>query len=61
MLATYHGRARWEKVRKAAFEDLIQLKEKHSKVQIIKYNSFSIQNYLSDRKFTLKEKHLLFK
>ena len=43
-------------VRKAAFEELTKMKEKHSKVNQISYNSFSIQNYLSDAKFTHKEK-----
>ena len=50
-----------EKVRKATYEELTKMKEKHSKVNQISYNSLSIQNDLTDAKFTHKEKQLLFK
>ena len=50
-----------EKVRKAAFESLLERKETHSKVQAIKYDKFYIQEYLSSSKFTMREKQLLFK
>ena len=50
-----------EKVRVAAFEDLVTRKDSHSKVRDISYKKFKIQQYLSSSKFTIKEKQLLFK
>ena len=50
-----------EKVRKAAFDSLLERKEFHSKVQSIKYGKFCIQDYLSSSKFNMREKQLLFK
>lgn len=50
-----------EKVRSAAFKDLLLRKNSYSQVKDNCYNKFTLQHYLSSETFTLKEKHMLFK
>ena len=49
------------KIRKNALINLNILKGKHSKVKDIEYENLSMQAYLSDKRFSSKEKQLLFK
>ena len=50
-----------EKIRKAALKELNDKKENHSKVKVIEYNNFTLQPYLSDSRFSMRDKQLLFK
>ena len=50
-----------QKIRKNAFLELINLKERHSKMKNVNYKTLSLQPYLSDSRFSLKQKQLLFK
>ena len=50
-----------EKVKKCAFEFLLQIKESHSKLSNIRYDDFKMQDYLADSSFNLREKQLLFR
>ena len=51
-----------QKIRKDALHDeLIKIKEKHSKMKNVNYKNLSLQPYLSDSRFSLKQKQLLFK
>ena len=50
-----------DKIRKAAFQYLFNLKESHSKVSMIEYKKYKIQDYLCNSNFKMEEKQLLFK
>ena len=48
------------KIHTASFKYLQKIQEKHSKSKDIKYEHFQIQQYLTNNKFTTKEKIMLF-
>ena len=49
-----------EQISKAAFKDLLQLKQKHSKLNEVTYFTFSMQPYLKSKQMNKKEKTLLY-
>ena len=48
-------------VSKAAFKELMEAKEDHSKVRHVRYETLETQSYIIDPSFSTKLKHLLFK
>ena len=50
-----------QKIRKNALLELNKIKESHSKMKNVKYETLSLQPYLADSRFSLKQKQLLFK
>ena len=49
-----------EKVKQAAFEQYIKMKESHSKLNEVKYTSLEIQPYLKSEMFNKEEMKLLY-
>ena len=49
-----------EKVRNAAFLEMLQMKQQHSKIKEVNYPSFTIQPYLRSKQISNKEKVLLY-
>ena len=49
-----------EQINEAAFNELLQLKQNHSKLKEVKYLTFSIQPYLISKQMTKTEKTLLY-
>ena len=49
------------KVRNAAFKDLIKIQQTHSKMKLIEYKTFKMQEYLSSPLFNNEARNLLFR
>ena len=49
------------KVRNAAFKYLTKSQQKHSKMKLMEYRTFRMQDYLSSPMFNYEERNLLFR